>query len=286
MIGTGEDAVGVYLDIVSDGVFFDTVYAQSFLYDTMRNLVRDGVDLSRLTYDTASPTLTFAENAGPELSTGWDVPEGSATREMTQAELDALWGQELRDLQEVPILTGQVATNGTGLPPTGPGKPSGPPCGATQARRPKARAWSASRCTWCLMGRPSVEEPNNQVQGVGVYAAALESTRGQELPVTWYSAAFLTAGEAPVGVAVSVAQGEWGCSTKYDAEDLVARAVGQYIQEGVSLDTLAAGDSGGLTFTTNTLEPYCDEFFEFHRQNLEGRGRTRPDLGRPAALDR
>ena len=62
----------------------------------------------------ASPTLTFAENAGPELSTGWDVPEGSATRDMTQAELDALWGQELRDLQEVPILTGQVATNGTG----------------------------------------------------------------------------------------------------------------------------------------------------------------------------
>ena len=114
-----------------------------------------------------------------------------------------------------------------------------------------------------------LEEPNNQVQGVGVYAAALESTRGQELPVTWYSAAFLTAGEAPVGVAVSVAQGEWGCSTKYDAEDLVARAVGQYIQEGVSLDTLAARDSGGLTFTTNTLEPYCDEFFEFHRQNLE-----------------
>ena len=37
----------------------------------------------------------------------------------------------------------------------------------------------------------------------------------------------------------------------------------------MSLDTLAAGDSGGLTFTTNTLEPYCDEFFEFHRQNLE-----------------
>ena len=109
-----EDAVGVYLDIVSDGVFFDTVYAQSFLYDTMRNLVRDGVDLSRLTYDTASPTLTFAENPGPELSRGWDMLEGSATRDMTQAELDALWGQELRDLQEVPILTGQVATNGAG----------------------------------------------------------------------------------------------------------------------------------------------------------------------------
>ena len=49
----------------------------------------------------------------------------------------------------------------------------------------------------------------------------------------------------------------------------MARAVGQYIQEGVSLNALAAGDSGGLTFTTNTLEPYCDEFFEFHRQNLE-----------------
>lgn len=68
VIGSGEDAVGVYLDIVSDGVFFETVYAQSFLYDTMRNLVRDGVDLSRLTYDTASPTLTFAENADLELS--------------------------------------------------------------------------------------------------------------------------------------------------------------------------------------------------------------------------
>ena len=112
VIGSGEDAVGVYLDIVSDGVFFDTVYAQSFLYDTMRNLVRDGVDLSRLTYDTASPTLTFAENPGPELSTGWDLPEGSATRDMTQAELDALWGQELRDLQEVPILTCLLYTSG------------------------------------------------------------------------------------------------------------------------------------------------------------------------------
>ena len=271
VIGSGEDAVGVYLDIVSDGVFFDTVYAQSFLYDTMRNLVQDGVDISRLTYDTASPTLTFAENPGPELSTGWDLPEGSATRDMTQAELDALWGQELRDLQEVPILTGQVATNGAG-----------------EAIRATVRGYASAEAqsqglecfsVHLVPDGPAVsdaldrvsflEEPNNQVQGVGVYAAALESTRGQELPVTWYSAAFLTAGEAPVGVAVSVAQGEWGCSTKYGAEDLVARAVGQYIQEGVSLDTLAAGDSGGLTFTTNTLEPYCDEFFEFHRQNLE-----------------
>ncbi|MFR8127460.1 MAG: hypothetical protein ACLU8J_11370 [Acutalibacter sp.] len=271
VIGSGEDAVGVYLDIVSDGVFFDTVYAQSFLYDTMRNLVRDGVDLSRLTYDTASPTLTFAENPGPELSTGWDVPEDSATREMTQAELDALWGQELRDLQEVPILTGQVATNGTGevIRATVRGYAS------EEAQSQGLECFSVhlvpdGPAVSDALDRVSfLEEPNNQVQGVGVYAAALESTRGQELPVTWYSAAFLTAGEAPVGVAVSVAQGEWGCSTKYDAEDLVARAVGQYIQEGVSLDTLAARDSGGLTFTTNTLEPYCDEFFEFHRQNLE-----------------
>lgn len=271
VIGTGEDAVGVYLDIVSDGVFFDTVYAQSFLYDTMRNLVRDGVDLSRLTYDTASPTLTFAENAGPELSRGWDLPEGSATREMTQAELDALWGQELRDLQEVPILTGQVATNGTGevIRATVRGYAS------EEAQSQGLECFSVhlvpdGPAVSDALDRVSfLEEPNNQVQGVGVYAAALESTRGQELPVTRYSAAFLTAGEAPVGVAVSAAQGEWGCSTKYGAEDLVARAVGQYIQEGVSLDTLAAGDSKGLTFTTNTLEPYCDEFFEFHRQNLE-----------------
>lgn len=271
VIGSGEDAVGVYLDIVSDGVFFDTVYAQSFLYDTMRNLVQDGVDISRLTYDTASPTLTFAENAGPELSTGWDLPEGSATRDMTQAELDALWGQELRDLQEVPILTGQVATNGTGevIRATVRGYAS------EEAQSQGLECFSVhlvpdGPAVSDALDRVSfLEEPNNQVQGVGVYAAALESTRGQELPVTWYSAAFLTAGEAPVGVAVSAAQGEWGCSTKYCAEDLVARAVGQYIQEGVSLDTLAAGDSKGLTFTTNTLEPYCDEFFEFHRQNLE-----------------
>lgn len=219
----------------------------------------------------ASPTLTFAENAGPELSTGWDVPEGSATREMTQAELDALWGQELRDLQEVPILTGQVATNGTGevIRATVRGYAS------AEAQSQGLECFSVhlvpdGPAVSDALDRVSfLEEPNNQVQGVGVYAAALESTRGQELPVTWYSAAFLTAGEAPVGVAVSVAQGEWGCSTKYGAEDLVARAVGQYIQEGVFLDTLAAGDSGGLTFTTNTLEPYCDEFFEFHRQNLE-----------------
>ena len=287
VIGSGEDAVGVYLDIVSDGVFFDTVYAQSFLYDTMRNLVRDGVDLSRLTYDTASPTLTFAENPGPELSTGWDVPEGSATREMTQAELDALWGQELRDLQEVPILTGQVATNGTGevIRATVRGYAS------EEAQSQGLECFSVhlvpdGPAVSDALDRVSfLEEPNNQVQGVGVYAAALESTRGQELPVTWYSAAFLTAGEAPVGVAVSVAQGEWGCSTKYDAEDLVARAVGQYIQEGVSLDTLAAGDSGGLELsftprpaTDNTFSNVWNTFTTLYLepQNLEVHG-AQPD---------
>ena len=219
----------------------------------------------------ASPTLTFAENPGPELSTGWDLPEGSATREMTQAELDALWGQELRDLQEVPILTGQVATNGTGevIRATVRGYAS------AEAQSQGLECFSVhlvpdGPAVSDALDRVSfLEEPNNQVQGVGVYAAALESTRGQELPVTWYSAAFLTAGEAPVGVAVSVAQGEWGCSTKSGAEARGARAVGQCIQEGVSLNALAAGDSEGLTFTTNTLEPYCDEFFEFHRQNLE-----------------
>lgn len=287
VIGSGEDAVGVYLDIVSDGVFFDTVYAQSFLYDTMRNLVRDGVDLSRLTYDTASPTLTFAENPGPELSTGWDVPEGSATREMTQAELDALWGQELRDLQEVPILTGQVATNGTGevIRATVRGYAS------AEAQSQGLECFSVhlvpdGPAVSDALDRVSfLEEPNNQVQGVGVYAAALESTRGQELPVTWYSAAFLTAGEAPVGVAVSVAQGEWGCSTKYGAEDLVARAVGQYIQEGVSLDTLAAGDSGGLELsftprpaTDNTFSNVWNTFTTLYLepQNLEVHG-AQPD---------
>ena len=210
----------------------------------------------------ASPTLTFAENAGPELSTGWDLPEGSATRDMTQAELDALWGQELRDLQEVPILTGQVATNGTGevIRATVRGYAS------EEAQSQGLECFSVhlvpdGPAVSDALDRVSfLEEPNNQVQGVGVYAAVLESTRGQELPVTWYSAAFLTAGEAPVGVAVSVAQGEWGCSTKYDAEDLVARAVGQYIQEGVSLDTLAAGDSGGLELSF-TPRPATDKTF-------------------------
>ena len=235
----------------------------------------------------ASPTLTFAENPGPELSTGWDVPEGSATREMTQAELDALWGQELRDLQEVPILTGQVATNGTGevIRATVRGYAS------EEAQSQGLECFSVhlvpdGPAVSDALDRVSfLEEPNNQVQGVGVYAAALESTRGQELPVTWYSAAFLTAGEAPVGVAVSVAQGEWGCSTKYDAEDLVARAVGQYIQEGVSLDTLAAGDSGGLELsftprpaTDNTFSNVWNTFTTLYLepQNLEVHG-AQPD---------
>lgn len=235
----------------------------------------------------ASPTLTFAENAGPELSTGWDVPEGSATRDMTQAELDALWGQELRDLQEVPILTGQVATNGTGevIRATVRGYAS------EEAQSQGLECFSVhlvpdGPAVSDALDRVSfLEEPNNQVQGVGVYAAALESTRGQELPVTWYSAAFLTAGEAPVGVAVSVAQGEWGCSTKYGAEDLVARAVGQYIQEGVSLDTLAAGDSGGLELsftprpaTDNTFSNVWNTFTTLYLepQNLEVHG-AQPD---------
>lgn len=235
----------------------------------------------------ASPTLTFAENLGPELSTGWDVPEDSATREMTQAELDALWGQELRDLQEVPILTGQVATNGTGevIRATVRGYAS------EEAQSQGLECFSVhlvpdGPAVSDALDRVSfLEEPNNQVQGVGVYAAALESTRGQELPVTWYSAAFLTAGEAPVGVAVSVAQGEWGCSTKYDAEDLVARAVGQYIQEGVSLDTLAAGDSGGLELsftprpaTDNTFSNVWNTFTTLYLepQNLEVHG-AQPD---------
>lgn len=235
----------------------------------------------------ASPTLTFAENPGPELSTGWDVPEGSATRDMTQAELDALWGQELRDLQEVPILTGQVATNGAGevIRATVRGYAS------EEAQSQGLECFSVhlvpdGPAVSDALDRVSfLEEPNNQVQGVGVYAAALESTRGQELPVTWYSAAFLTAGEAPVGVAVSVAQGEWGCSTKYGAEDLVARAVGQYIQEGVSLDTLAAGDSGGLELsftprpaTDNTFSNVWNTFTTLYLepQNLEVHG-AQPD---------
>lgn len=235
----------------------------------------------------ASPTLTFAENLGPELSTGWDLPEGSATRDMTQAELDALWGQELRDLQEVPILTGQVATNGTGevIRATVRGYAS------EEAQSQGLECFSVhlvpdGPAVSDALDRVSfLEEPNNQVQGVGVYAAALESTRGQELPVTWYSAAFLTAGEAPVGVAVSVAQGEWGCSTKYGAEDLVARAVGQYIQEGVSLDTLAAGDSGGLELsftprpaTDNTFSNVWNTFTTLYLepQNLEVHG-AQPD---------
>lgn len=235
----------------------------------------------------ASPTLTFAENAGPELSTGWDLPEGSATRDMTQAELDALWGQELRDLQEVPILAGQVTTNEGGevIRATVRGYAS------EEAQSQGLECFSVhlvpdGPAVSDALDRVSfLEEPNNQVQGVGVYAAALESTRGQELPVTWYSAAFLTAGEAPVGVAVSVAQGEWGCSTKYGAEDLVARAVGQYIQEGVSLDTLAAGDSGGLELsftprpaTDNTFSNVWNTFTTLYLepQNLEVHG-AQPD---------
>lgn len=235
----------------------------------------------------ASPTLTFAENPGPELSRGWDMLEGSATRDMTQAELDALWGQELRDLQEVPILTGQVATNGAGevIRATVRGYAS------EEAQSQGLECFSVhlvpdGPAVSDALDRVSfLEAPNNQVQGVGVYAAALESTRGQELPVTWYSAAFLTAGEAPVGVAVSVAQGEWGCSTKYGAEDLVARAVGQYIQEGVSLNALAAGDSGGLELsftprpaTDNTFSNVWNTFTTLYLepQNLEVHG-AQPD---------
>ena len=288
MIGTGEDAVGVYLDIVSDGVFFDTVYAQSFLYDTMRNLVRDGVDLSRLTYDTASPTLTFAENPGPELSTGWDVPEGSATRDMTQAELDALWGQELRDLQEVPILTGQVATNGTGevIRATVRGYAS------EEAQSQGLECFSVhlvpdGPAVSDALDRVSfLEEPNNQVQGVGVYAAALESTRGagaachlvqRSLPHRGGGAGGRGGFRRPGGVGLfhQVRRGRPGG----------ARRGPVHPRGRVPRNALAAGDSGGLELsftprpaTDNTFSNVWNTFTTLYLepQNLEVHG-AQPD---------
>ena len=110
-----------------------------------------------------------------------------------------------------------------------------------------------------------LEEPNNTVDGIGIYAAWYDEDRelcGNPVDSTIYDVGFLLEGDQPVGVTLQMYVDSWGFSSEEQAKDFAAGFISQCLFGGVNLeglDTASPEPQGtGLKFDADMDSAYED----------------------------
>ena len=94
-----------------------------------------------------------------------------------------------------------------------------------------------------------LKEPNNTVEGVGVYAARFEEKRitGPREGSVILDLGFLLEGEQPVGITLQLYVDRWGFDSEEQAKEFAARTVGQLLSEGLDLTGFQPQEPTGPT---------------------------------------
>lgn len=231
--------------------------AQELLNALVGRSISSGLPVSGLTTagDTPSQvTLTYAENnTGRAISTDWALPPDSTSLEMTPEEIASLWGGETFAWQGAPAADSFLLEGYRYVTPAG------------ETIRVMVWGYASQEAqdlgmeAFSLVLSPEdipvsgprdatafLEEPNNQVEGVDVWAAKGHGGRGTggiyHSDTTLYNVTFLTGG---VGAAAQAVCDPLGLGDA-QAQELLAALVEQSIRGGIHLEGLAQGASAGL----------------------------------------
>ena len=245
--------------------------AQELLNALVGRSISSGLPVSGLTTagDTPSQvTLTYAENnTGRAINTDWALPPDSTSLEMTPEEIASLWGGETFAWQGTPAADSFLLEGYRYVTPAG------------ETIRVMVWGYASQEAqdlgmeAFFLILSPEdipvsgprdavafLEEPNNQVEGVDVWAAKGHGGRGTgdvyHSDTTLYNVTFLTGG---VGVAAQAVCDPLGLGDA-QAQELLAAFVGQSIRGGIHLEGLAQGASAGLELSF-TSRPATDNAF-------------------------
>lgn len=233
-----------------------------------------GVVLSRnyvpqLANDATGPTqglteLQYAQGNTEELDQAnlrTDLT-GLPTYTMTPEELSSLWADGyLAGADQFASIVGTVTTNEDG-----------------SLNRVEVRGYLSEAETFVITLAPGeippgeesyrlsfLEEPNNTVDGIGIYAAWYDEDRelcGNPVDSTIYDVGFLLEGDQPVGVTLQMYVDSWGFSSEEQAKDFAAGFISQCLFGGVNLeglDTASPEPQGtGLKFDADMDSAYED----------------------------
>lgn len=233
-----------------------------------------GVVLSRnyvpqLVNDATGPTqglteLQYAQGNTEELDQAnlrTDLT-GLPTYTMTPEELSSLWADGyLAGADQFASIVGTVTTNEDG-----------------SLNRVEVRGYLSEAETFVITLAPGeippgeesyrlsfLEEPNNTVDGIGIYAAWYDEDRelcGNPVDSTIYDVGFLLEGDQPVGVTLQMYVDSWGFSSEEQAKDFAAGFISQCLFGGVNLeglDTASPEPQGtGLKFDADMDSAYED----------------------------
>ena len=233
-----------------------------------------GVVLSRnyvpqLANDATGPTqglteLQYAQGNTEELDQAnlrTDLT-GLPTYTMTPEELSSLWADGyLAGADQFASIVGTVTTNEDG-----------------RLNRVEVRGYLSEAETFVITLAPGeippgeesyrlsfLEEPNNTVDGIGIYAAWYDEDRelcGNPVDSTIYDVGFLLEGDQPVGVTLQMYVDSWGFSSEEQAKDFAAGFISQCLFGGVNLeglDTASPEPQGtGLKFDADMDSAYED----------------------------
>lgn len=216
-------------------------------------IVAGGVILSQqnaLPVDSGSsqgeflPKLRYSSGTGEKLDpNAFDLNYllEMPVRQLTQEELDSLWnGGSLNAVAEDARVEGYATTNEEGNllqvqveAYTSQGDSHGAPAFTitlTPGQIPPGE--EAYRLSF-------LNQPNNTVEGMDVYAARFDEYRGvgdEEADSVIYDIAFLLDGEQPVGVTMQAYVDTWGFSTEEEAQTCASALVFLCLRDGVNLD--------------------------------------------------
>lgn len=187
---------------------------------------------------------------------------GLPTYTMTPEELSSLWADGyLAGADQFASIVGTVTTNEDG-----------------SLNRVEVRGYLSEAETFVITLAPGeippgeesyrlsfLEEPNNTVDGIGIYAAWYDEDRelcGNPVDSTIYDVGFLLEGDQPVGVTLQMYVDSWGFSSEEQAKDFAAGFISQCLFGGVNLeglDTASPEPQGtGLKFDADMDSAYED----------------------------
>lgn len=225
--------------------------------------------VSQLANDATGPTqglteLQYAQGNTEELDQAnlrTDLT-GLPTYTMTPEELSSLWADGyLAGADQFASIVGTVTTNEDG-----------------SLNRVEVRGYLSEAETFVITLAPGeippgeesyrlsfLEEPNNTVDGIGIYAAWYDEDRelcGNPVDSTIYDVGFLLEGDQPVGVTLQMYVDSWGFSSEEQAKDFAAGFISQCLFGGVNLeglDTASPEPQGtGLKFDADMDSAYED----------------------------
>ena len=210
----------------------------------------------QLANDATAPTqglteLQYAQGNTEELDQAnlrTDLT-GLPTYTMTPEELSSLWADgHLAGTDQFASLVGTVTTNEDG-----------------SLNRVEVRGYLSEAETFVITLAPGeippgeesyrlsfLEEPNNTVDGVGIYAAWYDEFRGlcgTQVDSTIYDVGFLLEGDQPVGVTLQMYVDSFGFASEEQAKAFAAGFVSQCLFGGVNLEGLdtASPESQGTS---------------------------------------